>query len=460
MNYIRFYTLLYLFISLPFISFAKFSAGGSAVSYEMGRNPFISGIDTFVVFQEIASANNPTISYTHDGIDQYTYTWYKIDLAGNETEVLEDQNALSTTLQLADAGNGEATYRIQIKNLLVDAAVHCAIINYANYPIIINELIIHDNGETPNAMYDKCLNTYLEADFNQNEISVFEPGSGIQPFTQFRKTYEWTWSDGALTPDYKGSNNPALVGVVFEDVDYTCKINDNFFTADPNIMEGPQASKQYEAIAVTLKGIKYTVIERPGDNEYIKSELNEAGQLTGSAPLDVNFEADEPSKPDLYHQWKIWYATDTARASISNDPTTRYSFTTPLPDSESNAADYTVNLVVSSEVCDSSSTLEIKLRNSWLEAPNLFVIGFGAGGNLDYRADYSSIRPDTFHGYIYNRWGRKVYEWSDLTKGWDGRRGGSGGYVSPGAYIVVLRGKGTDGKEYKIRHSLTILREK
>lgn len=461
MNFQRFRTLLYLFISVPFISFAKFSAGGSGVTYEMGRNPFISGIDTFVVFQQIESINNPTISYSHDGTDQYTYTWFKIDLGGNETEVQEDQNTISSTLDLANTGNGEGTYRIQIKNVLVDASVHCAVINYANYPITINELIIHDNGETPFAGYDKCLNVYLEADYSQDDIFVYEPSSGVQPFTQNRKIYEWTWTEGATTPDYSGSNNPALVGVTFNDVDYHCKINDNFFTADANNMEGPEDTKAYEAIAVTLTGIKYEVIPRDGDNEYIKSEVNEAGQLTGSAPLQVNPfkpEPEEVSDGVLYYEWSIWYATDTAKASISHNETTSYTFTTPIPDSESNASDYTVKLVVSSDVCDSSATLGIKLRTSHLEAPNLFVIGFGA--SLDYRADYSSIKLGTFHGYIYNRWGRKVYEWSDITKGWDGRRGGSGKYVSPGAYVVVLRGKGTDGKEYKIRHSLTIIREK
>lgn len=438
---------------------AQFSAGASGISYEMGRNAAFSGLDTIAVFENLDISSNPTISFTKDGVDNYTYTWYKVE-PGNETEIQQDQNTLTSTLSLSNSGTGEGSYRLNIKNVLVDESKYFAVINYANYPVSIQELIIHDDGVAPNNAtnaFDPCMNAYLEALYDQNEILVYDPVSGINAINP-QKRYAWTWTEGATNPDYNGTANPALVPATFKNTEYTCSITDDFFSADPNRMEAVQERQTYDAIAVTLTGINYTVIERPGDNEYIKYEENANGQLTGSAPLDVSFEANEPSDAVIYYQWNIWHGTDTARASISNTETTRYSFTSPIPDPESNASDYTVKLVVSSDVCDSSATKEIKLRTSTLEAPNLFVIGFGS--QLDYRAIYSSIRPDTFHGYIYNRWGRKVYEWNDLTKGWDGRLHGSGKFVSPGAYVVVLLGKGTDGKEYKIRHSLTILREK
>lgn len=454
-----FLTLLSFVLIFPFVTAkAQFSASASGISYELGRNAAFSGLDTIAVFENTNTLSNPVISFTYDGVDSYTYTWYKVDENGNETEVSQEQNTLSTALLISDPDIGEGTYRLNISNILINANKYCAIIDYANYPITINELVIHDDGEVNGNIFDPCISAYLEADYQQNDIIMYDPVTGLNIFTP-RKNFAWTWSEAATTPDYSGRANPVPVSAVFKNSTYNCDINDDFFTTDDNMMEGVQASLDYDAIAVTLTGIAYTVIERPGDNEYIKFEENAAGQLTGSAPLDVNFEAEEPSDAVENYQWKIWHGTDTARAYITNTETTRYSFTTPIPsEEESNAADYTVKLMVSNAVCDSSATQEIKLRTSRLEAPNLFVIGFGA--QLDYRADYSSILPETFHGYIYNRWGRKVYEWSDITKGWDGRLHGTGKFVSPGAYVVVLRGEGTDGEEYKIRHSLTILREK
>jgi len=61
-----------------------------------------------------------------------------------------------------------------------------------------------------------------------------------------------------------------------------------------------------------------------------------------------------------------------------------------------------------------------------------------------------------FHATIFNRWGQKLYEWSDPNEGWNGTYNGKD--VKQGTYFVLVKAKGTDGKEYKIRKDVNLLR--
>ena len=61
-----------------------------------------------------------------------------------------------------------------------------------------------------------------------------------------------------------------------------------------------------------------------------------------------------------------------------------------------------------------------------------------------------------FHAIIFNRWGKKLYEWDDPAGGWDGTVGGKD--VAQGVYFVLVKAKGADGKEYNIKRDVNLLR--
>ena len=61
-----------------------------------------------------------------------------------------------------------------------------------------------------------------------------------------------------------------------------------------------------------------------------------------------------------------------------------------------------------------------------------------------------------FHAYIFNRWGQKLYEWTDLEGGWDGTYQGKD--VKQGTYFVLVKAKGADGRTYNIRKDVNLLR--
>ena len=61
-----------------------------------------------------------------------------------------------------------------------------------------------------------------------------------------------------------------------------------------------------------------------------------------------------------------------------------------------------------------------------------------------------------FHAYIFNRWGQKLYEWTDISSGWDGTYNGSP--VKDGVYYVLVNARGADGKVYNIRRDVNLIR--
>ncbi|CCZ11253.1 putative uncharacterized protein [Prevotella sp. CAG:1092] len=87
--------------------------------------------------------------------------------------------------------------------------------------------------------------------------------------------------------------------------------------------------------------------------------------------------------------------------------------------------------------------------------PNAFSPN-GDGINDIYKAKegYQSIVE--FHAYIFNRWGQKLYEWTDPAGGWDGKYKGKD--VAQGVYYCLVKAKGADGRKYDIKTDVNLLR--
>ena len=83
--------------------------------------------------------------------------------------------------------------------------------------------------------------------------------------------------------------------------------------------------------------------------------------------------------------------------------------------------------------------LVVSISESDLRVPNVFTPN-GDGKNDEFRVAFRSLRE--YHIWIYNRWGKLVYESSDPAKGWDGMIGNRP--ASEGAYFYVIRALGTD----------------
>lgn len=99
--------------------------------------------------------------------------------------------------------------------------------------------------------------------------------------------------------------------------------------------------------------------------------------------------------------------------------------------------------------------LSIQISESKLEMPNAFTPN-GDGINDVYKAKDGYQSLVEFHAYIFNRWGQKLYEWTDPAQGWDGKHNGKD--VKEGVYFVLVKAKGADGRTFNIKRDVNLLR--
>lgn len=101
-------------------------------------------------------------------------------------------------------------------------------------------------------------------------------------------------------------------------------------------------------------------------------------------------------------------------------------------------------------------SIRVTIKTSLLEMPNAFSPN-GDGTNDIYGAKSTHRSIVEFHAYIFNRWGQKLYEWTDINGGWDGTYNGHP--VKAGVYFVLVKARGADGYEYKIKRDVNLLRD-
>jgi gliding motility-associated-like protein len=83
----------------------------------------------------------------------------------------------------------------------------------------------------------------------------------------------------------------------------------------------------------------------------------------------------------------------------------------------------------------------VNIGESFLKVPNVFTPDNDPQHkNEEFRVAYRSIKE--FHCWVYNRWGKLVYDWTDPARGWDGTINGR--KAAEGAYFYVIRAMGTD----------------
>ena len=106
---------------------------------------------------------------------------------------------------------------------------------------------------------------------------------------------------------------------------------------------------------------------------------------------------------------------------------------------------------MSNDQCQTDSVeITVSVSTSQLVVPNVFTPN-GDGRNDEFRVMYRSIVE--FECWVYNRWGKLVYHWTDPAKGWDGTINGRP--AAEGAYYYVIRAKGADAEAGGEYHKVT-----
>ena len=191
----------------------------------------------------------------------------------------------------------------------------------------------------------------------------------------------------------------------------------------------------------------------------VETTKNAGEEVTGDAPLLVRFTANPSDIAAGYTlDWRFVHSGVDGKTEL-----TRYEENPEFTFTQSGQTIVTLYARLNDELLDSAS-ITVTITESHLEMPNAFSPN-GDGHNEIYGAKganfanasgkYRSIVE--FHGYIFNRWGQKLFEWTDITKGWDGTYNGSP--CKDGVYYVLVKARGADGKEYNIRRDVNLIRD-
>ena len=193
------------------------------------------------------------------------------------------------------------------------------------------------------------------------------------------------------------------------------------------------------------------LLDDNGDPMKLEGELSE-----GSAPIRILF-TGYPTPTAVYRKWEMATDPDFENVILQyNQDEVDYTFY--------DAGTYYMRYMVANDVgsCESyGDTYTINVSESQLgsgprgDLPN----AFSPDGDLIndvWKVSYKSLVE--FHCWIYNRWGNLVYEYTDPDGGWDGTYRGK--IVDTGVYYYVITALGSDGKKYRKRGDISILRYK
>ncbi len=178
----------------------------------------------------------------------------------------------------------------------------------------------------------------------------------------------------------------------------------------------------------------------------------------GDAPFTATFKA----RPTDLGEYTAIYEWQFTRQGESTPFLRRYEEDTQYTFNQSGT--YTVMLLAT--FVQGTDTLQysqgengegftVTISESKLEVPNAFTPnGDGINDVFRVKEGYKSII--SFKARVYDRWGKKLYEWDSPAGGWDGK--GPGGNAPDGAYYLNIEAKGADGKKYNIKKVINLLR--
>lgn len=218
------------------------------------------------------------------------------------------------------------------------------------------------------------------------------------------------------------------------------------------VLKGDQVAQDLNLTTDLISSEMYNAVKTEGHmftETAIRTEKNEADRpenatvLSGSAPLDITFSgyANEPVATTL--NWQILRESELMLNRNGDNQT--YTF--------KEAGSYVVKFIASNSKCSYTDSVIVKVSESAIFAPNVFTPN-GDGVNDEFRVAYKSILR--FKGVIFNRWGKRVFSWTDPAKGWDGNIGERP--AATGAYFYIIEAEGSDKKIHKLKGDINLLR--
>lgn len=197
---------------------------------------------------------------------------------------------------------------------------------------------------------------------------------------------------------------------------------------------------------------------------YTNSEGNTQTEtvISESAPLAVSFSSGAENTEGwiAHYEWRFYKEGKRDAPYLTRyDEETSYTFT----EAGTHRVELWATFIQGNDTIAYTNTywttdaspLSITIAESKLEMPNAFSPN-GDGINDVYKAKDGWKSIVKFEAVIFNRWGQKLYSWTDPAGGWDGKFNGKD--VKQGVYYVMVKAVGADGKKYNIKRDVNLLR--
>jgi gliding motility-associated-like protein len=411
----RKYFILICFLFITFLSFAQLSSS-SGKAYTT-----FSGVNYVFVFNGINAAT--TITFAGPATD---LKWYKY---GNSTPIATGVNSLdqpenATGYVLEDATGERISFWV---------------IDYQKYLASISTF---DPENNPGIQCDN-LKLLINANVPQLSYTTELGQTKIMPryFTVKYQTQEWkdAWTKIDKTETIELPATQLSVTAPLCNTTFT--LSGDQYAEALGIISTPFVSSMYTAVSVKCHIVSVlTTRDIPNEGQTPSSKA----QVNGSSPLDILFSSNGNEPTALYYSWSV-YQGNKLLFSTRSEKDLRYTFI--------ESGDYKVKLEASNAYCKDSGSIDIKVTTSALQVPNVFTPN-GDGKNDEFRVAYQSLA--SFQCWIFNRWGRKVFFWTDPQKGWDGTIGGK--KAAEGPYFYIIKAVGTDGQKFTRKGDINLLR--
>lgn len=348
--------------------------------------------------------------------------WHQFDTISNQFSILL-QEELSTTSILTNIINNGG-YQLTCTNGTDSTFYYC----WTFEPSINVDPIAIDTLKTD------CTSLFLEAKTKTKDLYYRDPNMLSKPI-KVNYNLLYTWIDKPIGEPITPVWNPRINQSVDTTI-YSLTVTNSVGLAP-----------FYDTLAPAYIGrglqpaLKIVPIVDSIPNNL--DEVNSSPQL-GSAPYTVSFK--DLSKGTYDFAQVVIYKDDKEIKRIDYDINRTYTFNSP--------GEYNVKMAISKyePACDQiSGDNLVTIAESMLGIPNTFTPN-GDGQNDEFRVSYISLK--SYSIYIYNRWGRMVYQSDNPGDGWDG----SG--LETGVYLYIIEYTSTDGASHTERGTIHLLTDK
>lgn len=438
MNRIFFIFCALLFPAMMFaqLKTAEFKAIGT---YQEVKNSSSTTLSDIYIFK---SLNGASVTYTTDAENNVRAYTYESSITGSTTSI--------TLPSPTPAGQGRKMYTI---TNLEDGKGLAFEDNNQTKAVWIVDYSLHKpilQSIEPVESADKCEAMKLSID--KEDMLYFRETTGQQK--EIKRFYDieyefMNWDGENFVNEKKVIPNLIIGTEVILTEDNLPNIRTAFTLAGDQYGKAfneseKKVSEIYEPNRA-IAHITHKQYNRENDNE-----INSGGTgLGGSAPVEIDFFGHANTPAADHYSWFIYNKKDMKNPEARyNDENMNYIF--------ERAGEYMVILEVANLTsgCTDTASVSFEIFDSFLEIPNFFSPGSTPGQNDVFKVAYKSIVK--FKCTIFNRWGNKVYQWTDPAQGWDGRYNGK--LVNPGVYYYVIEATGSEGKRYKEAGDINILR--